>query len=213
MDMPACRLCLNDKCSLLHKDEQREYLLCPECGFVFVPENQHLSLDAEKARYALHENTADNADYISYLNDVADEITRMVSGSNPSILDFGCGEHAVLTRIFKSRGLACSAYDPLYAIGQDAFLKTYDTIVLCEVLEHLRDMPAEIARIRKALKKKGHVFIRTALYDDGGLFADWWYKNDPAHISFFSKKTIQVFADKLGIKILYCKSPSILMGH
>ena len=30
------------------------------------------------------------------------------------VLDFGCGEHAVLTAILRSRGMTCDAYDPLY---------------------------------------------------------------------------------------------------
>lgn len=187
-----CRLCKTDACQLIHAGSRR-YFLCPDCGLIFVPATDHLSLSDEKTRYDLHDNDADHEGYLRYLGEMADAVRTRIKPP-ARILDFGSGKNAILTTLLRETGFDCTPYDPLYSIGLDELQLRYDAIILCEVIEHLRDLPGEIAKIKHALNPGGSVFIRTRLYPPIEEFPHWWYKNDPTHINFFSYATIDKMA-------------------
>ncbi|MDD5673796.1 MAG: methyltransferase domain-containing protein [Chitinivibrionales bacterium] len=176
-----------------------------------MPPEHHCCRETEKKRYALHDNTLADARYTAYLNSVADEIAK-IPQSNPAILDFGCGEQAVLGHILTARGLLCADYDPVYAIGAQALAAVYDIIVLCEVIEHLRDLQKEIALVRRLCKKNASIFIRTQIFN-GGDFEGWWYKNDPTHINLFTPRAVAALAEGLEGRVVYCNNPSILIAR
>ena len=192
-----CRLCNSARSAKLCSDDARSYFHCEKCGLIFVPESEHVSVHEEKKRYALHDNSAANIGYVKFLGDMVKAVSGQC-GRSGRVLDHGSGKNSVLTRLLKEKGYNCTAYDPLYHIGKEALSKTYDTVVLCEVVEHLRDLRKEAFLIKKVAGNTGKILIRTRLYPSLDTFAGWWYKNDITHINFFGRETIDVMAGIMG---------------
>jgi len=192
-----CRLC-DSACSIeLFSDDFRSYFHCEKCGLIFVPARDHVCGDEEKSRYDLHDNSACHEGYVRFLNEIVTIIEAQCSPSD-HLLDYGSGKNSVLSRILKERGYGCTAYDPLYGIGAGALAKSYDAIILNEVIEHVRDLRNEALLIKKAAGNTGTIIIRTRRYPSLDTFSGWWYKNDITHINFFSRQTLTHFAAMVG---------------
>jgi len=117
------------------------------------------------------------------------------------VLDFGCGKEAVVCRLLKDRGIDCYGYDPIYGRTlPEPVSKSgqYDIIILCEVIEHLRDIKSELALIGRLLREGGVVVLRTQIYESPASFPGWWYAQDLTHINFFNEKSLSVIAEMAG---------------
>lgn len=191
--MVACVLCGSDGADIFFTDRRRAYLRCPTCDLVFVAREQMLSRTDERARYDQHHNTATDLAYVSYIDACIAELRRLpLAGAR--ILDFGCGQHAVMTARLREQGLDCTAYDPLYQLGTHALADTYDVVAAVEVVEHLRELRQELDGIARSLAPGGRLFVRTLLRCADVPFATWWYKNDLTHVNFFSADTWEFVA-------------------
>lgn len=197
--MSGCPLCSFQKCTVHASIDPRTFIRCGSCGLIFVPQEQHLTPEKEKERYALHTNSPDDRKYVDYLSAIADGVVALVNGP-AAVLDFGSGEEHVLTDILVSRGVRCVAYDPLY--GMTVPDGQFDIVVACEVFEHLRDPRHGMNVIRCFVKHNGFVYVRTRLYDDLTDFSAWWYAKDPTHIVFYSRETMETVGELLGKKIV-----------
>jgi hypothetical protein len=192
-----CRLCNSPRSAKLCSDDTRSYFHCEKCGLIFVPARDHVSFTAEKERYDLHDNSTENIGYVNFLGEMVTAVGERC-GKSGSLLDYGSGKNSVLTRLLKDRGYDCIAYDPLYGIGIGALAESYDAIILCEVIEHLRSLKREIRRLKKTMKREGSLIVRTQLYPSLKDFPCWWYKNDITHVNFFCRKALDVCAGILG---------------
>lgn len=207
--MSACPLCGSVTRALFDKPEKRQFLLCTSCTLVFVPQEYHVSIEAERRRYALHDNTITNSGYVRFLTEV---ITAISPGpdKNSMVLDYGCGEHAVLTRLLGDEGIACDAYDPLYPYQNPAG-KRYTIIVLCEVIEHCRNLQELLQSLRMLLHPGGTVCIRTQCYPEAAAISRWWYAQDVTHINFFSLPALETVARKLDRKVIGTEKEDIFL--
>jgi hypothetical protein len=196
-----CRLCGSPDCLPVYRDAAREYRHCTVCDLIFVPVSQFVPADEERARYELHDNTGGHAGYRSFLGEVAD-IIGQVTAQSGRILDFGSGRHAVLTSLLRERGYSCTAYDPLYGIGMDSTEFTYDTVVLCEVIEHLRDLKEDLRIITGQVNPSGTLVIRTGIHPRSESFGSWWYKNDRTHINYLGIPTVEWIAKTFGYAVI-----------
>jgi SAM-dependent methyltransferase len=177
---------------------------------VFVPREFWLSEDDERARYAHHDNTPTNEGYAKFLGQVADVVAAIAPGS-ARVLDFGSGENAVLADILRQRGFDCAAYDPVYGLGQAALRDRYDMVVLCEVIEHLRDLRAEILTLKGCLGPGGRVVVRTQCYPSIAEMTTWWYARDATHLNFFSERTLEFAAGLCNLRCLHTGQPDIFV--
>ena len=175
-----------------------------------MPEAHWLTLENERARYDHHDNRPSNQGYVRFLNDVVDVMCGLVS-PGARVLDFGSGEHAVLTGLLCDRGRDGVAYDPLYGLGPGAMTERYDAIVLCEVIEHLRELRAELARLAECLRPGGHIVVRTRCYPPIAELPAWWYARDPTHISFFAPPTLAYAAGLCGLSQRATTAPDIFI--
>jgi hypothetical protein len=141
----------------------------------------------------MHDNSESNSGYVRFLNAVA-ETAISYTPENGSILDFGCGKNAVLAGILSKKGVQSDSYDPLFGYYIDFSEKKYDTIILCEVIEHIRNLHDEISLIQKLLKLDSNVIIRTQQHPSLELFPQWWYRQDSTHINFFSDRALEYLA-------------------
>jgi len=216
----SCPLCNSGALSLISQDERhrRPFYLCQDCALISVPPRYHLSKADESARYALHDNTLSNQGYVDFLTEVAEVAVNVASEMSHTglpvngdfsdrpvikLLDFGCGKEAVLCRLLERRGIECHPYDPLYDdLRLPDVIDKYDIIAACEVVEHLRDIAGELRFMRGLLRDGGAVIVRTRLYDDADVdvgdgasaFQNWWYAQDPTHINFFGRKSLDRLA-------------------
>lgn len=196
-----CRLCKSSKCNYLSKDKRRSYFFCDNCGLIFVPKQDHVGLSEEKDRYEKHENSINNKGYIKFLNEIVKTVKRYAE-KDSKILDFGCGKSEVLGYLLKRNGYKCTGYDPLYEKGFVQVNSKFDIVILCEVIEHLRELDKELDLLKELIKPEGKLIIRTQLYKTPDSICKWWYTGDITHINFFSKKAIEHFASKIGLKLV-----------
>ena len=72
----------------------------------------------------------------------------------------------------------------------------YNYIACCEVMEHFQNPDKEFQLLYELLEQNGTLICMTHLYDPSIDFHRWYYKNDPTHIFFYQKETIDYIARK-----------------
>ena len=192
-----CPLCTAEEVVEYHRDQRRAYLQCCVCRLVFVPERFHLSNDQEKAEYDLHENDPQDGGYRSFLNRLAEPLLEKLQPGSQG-LDFGSGPGPCLSLMLEEQGHTVALYDLYYANYPELLESQYDFITATEVVEHLAKPLFELDRLWGMLKPGGQLAIMTKLVASPEKFANWHYKSDPTHISFFSVATFDYLGQLLG---------------
>lgn len=210
MSIQQCPLCASPGTELLHVDQRRPYLHCAECGLVHVPGNCHISVDEERRRYDLHRNDASDAGYRRHLGKLHAPLSERLERGAVG-LDFGSGPGPVLSMMFEEAGYPVRIYDPHYAPDISVLASKYDFVTSTEVVEHFTDPAREWARMTGLLRPRGWLGIMTRLLDDGTVFADWYYKNDPTHVCFYRRQTMDWLARRYRLDIILADSSVVLM--
>ena len=94
-------------------------------------------------------------------------------------------------------------YDKFYANDISVFEKKYDFITATEVVEHLSEPMSEISRLIEILNNKGHLAVMTQILTPQTNFSSWYYKNDPSHVGFFTKKSLSFLASYWNIEVYF----------
>jgi SAM-dependent methyltransferase len=163
------------------------YFKCASCWLVFLDPAQRPSPEAEKHRYAQHNNDPDEPGYRAFLMTLAQPCINAVQQS-ARCLDYGCGPTKAMSRVFAGFGISMDSYDPFFFPGEPEGL--YHLIVCCEVFEHFFNPRRELDRIASLLAPGGILGLRTELWIDGIDWEDWHYMNDTTHVAFYHKNTI-----------------------
>lgn len=196
----SCPLCGEDKLTIYFQDKFRSYELCSQCELISVPRDQILPPQDEFQRYESHNNDENDPRYRAYLTKTADAIRERVS-SGAQGLDFGCGSSLLMAKIFGEYQMPVDSFDIYFHPSPEIWRKSYDFIVMGEVIEHLREPLEELLRLRVLLKPGGKIFVKTKLYPaDLKDFPNWYYKNDPTHVQFFSQRAFSRLAELTGLK-------------
>lgn len=196
-DKKSCRIC---HCpSPLFFQDQRSYYQCPECRLIFThdfPEKK-----AEEKHYKDQWATTDP----DFWKSQVDVLLQLINNyhSPQHILDFGSGSGA-MTQEFRKRGYDVTALEPM----SDGYLKDqkyavkFDVVIAVEVIEHLLEPWDEIQEIERVLAPDGIVIFSSLLTNPfidlpnaREQFKNWWYKDDPTHVSFFCNHVLSKMAD------------------
>ena len=196
----TCSLCQSDKTSHFHKEESRQFLICLNCEYVFVPKIYHLSEDEEKLRYDTHINDPKDIRYRQFLSQLSEPLLKKIS-DNSFGLDFGSGPGPTLSLMLEDYGHQVALFDKFYAKDTSVFNRKYDFITATEVIEHLSNPLTEISRLIKCLNDGGYLAVMTQILTSKINFSNWYYKNDPSHIGFFSKKTLSYLASNFDLEV------------
>ncbi len=193
-----CRIC--DTSSPLFYFDKRSFYRCPCCSFIFATE---CLLDASGQRAHYEGQGREVAE--GFWQEQVDIILGVANRyENPSsVLDFGAGS-GNMTKEILSRGIACTPVEPLrngYLKDQN-FQRQFDLIVAVEVIEHLPDLWEQLQEMERVLLPGG-IMLFTTLMTDRFIdaenaeeeFAAWWYKDDPTHVSFFCRRSLQALAE------------------
>jgi hypothetical protein len=191
-----CPLCLaTEKSRHFYTDKQRQYYRCNKCHLIHVPPSYHLSFKAERTEYDKHQNSPDDTGYRSFLDRLFSPLNSKLSPASYG-LDFGCGPGPTLSEMFKEAGHQIEVFDPHYAPDAQVLIDLYDFITASEVVEHLQDPSTELNLLWSIIKPGGWLGIMTKLALDKTAFSTWHYKNDPTHICFFSRETMDWLANQ-----------------
>lgn len=185
----------------------RFYRRCPYCEFIFLEKQFLISPEDEFQIYELHENNIDDPRYVEFFMKFIDAaIVDYMDIEDANCLDFGSGPEPVLAALLSRKfNWSVDLYDKFYASNKVFEGKRYDLITSTEVVEHLNDPVHYFQLFKDLLVPDGIISIMTLFHPaNDEKFINWFYINDPSHISFYSPKTMGVIADLVGLNILYC---------
>jgi hypothetical protein len=202
--MRTCRLCHHP--ARLVFEDTRPFYACNVCGLIFS--DCLISIEAVERHYKdQHGNTFD---WITEANGFVEWIKNMgftVPLLSLSILDYGSGS-GLLTEALRKMGFKVDCYEPMLhgEFNRKGYSEAYDVIILNEVVEHLEDINKTLDIVFSLLAINGVLIIKTLLTDSlindpqnfTKSFKNWWYKDDPTHISLFSFLTIEYISKDRG---------------
>ena len=201
--MHKCLLCDSKSSELYVQVKRREYFLCNQCGLIYVPPSQHVSVVAEKKHYDQHENTPYDLNYRKFLSRLSDPLSKRVDP--PAIgLDFGSGSGSALPPLLEEEGYSLELFDIFYHPNEEVFQKRYAFITATEVFEHLKAPLFEVRRLWEVLEPGGYLGVMTSRLESLNAtgprqeFASWHYIRDPTHICFWSESSFNYLANRLG---------------
>ncbi|MCC5882165.1 MAG: class I SAM-dependent methyltransferase [Halomonas sp.] len=198
--MPTCPLCASPHSRHFHCDARRDYYRCEQCRLAFVPPDQRLTPEQEKAVYDQHENHPDDPGYRRFLSRLFDPLRQRLSPGAPG-LDFGAGPGPTLSVMFEEAGHPMAIYDPYYAPDPAVLARHYAFITATEVVEHLFAPGYELERLAALLPGGGWLGLMTKRMTSEEDFARWHYILDPTHVCFFSESSFEWLADHLGMRV------------
>lgn len=195
MSAPACPLC-SGASRPFHRSD-RDFLRCGTCALTFVPASQHLSPEAERARYATHRNSPEDAGYRAFLDRLlAPLAARLPPGARG--LDFGSGPGPTASVMLRERGFVMTDYDPFFAPDEASLSAPYDFLTCTEVVEHLRRPAEGFQKLDGLLGAGGLLGVMTGVLEDDAAFPSWWYHRDPTHVAFYRAETMSFIAGRFG---------------
>lgn len=187
-----CNLCSSDIKNQKTDKQGKIYHICHNCKLIQLDKKFHLSRKAEKQRYQLHENSTANKGYLTYLNKIIANSISPFLKTGSSLFDFGCGPEKTWTDILKEKGYNISTYDPFFNNNNEWKYKNFDAVTAIEVFEHLLSPAEELNDLSLCLDTGSYLIIRTMLHNNSWEnFLQWWYREDPTHISFYSETAIE----------------------
>lgn len=194
-----CILCYSPKIQHFFEDTSEhyasDYYQCHQCKLIFAPPKDQPSADDEFARYETHENDPEDESYRNFLSQLFDPLSDRLESKSYG-LDFGSGPGPTLSLMFEEAGYQMDIYDPFYADNKSVFDQQYDFITATEVVEHLFHPHKELDRLWNCLNPGGYLGIMTKIANaDVDFFADWHYRLDLTHVTFYTKETFHWLAD------------------
>lgn len=204
-----CKICLNLVEDSIKCNDGRIFHHCSNCKFTFLDDTFRLDADSEKARYELHENSIEDQAYVKFLTRFIDYAVKPYLEKGMSILDYGSGPEPVLAELLRRHGYEVDIYDSFYSKNKPSL--TYDMIVSTEVFEHFYEPTRDFEFIISLLKPGAYLSVMTSLNPGLDKFIDWWYKNDPTHVSIYDKKTFEFIANEHKLKLLESNSKDMLI--
>lgn len=200
MQLDSCILCNNSEIQHFYKDGSETYgsdfYQCQRCKLIFAPPKNRPSRENEFSRYETHENDPEDEEYRNFLSQLFDPLNNKLEPESKG-LDFGSGPGPTLHLMFEEAGHDMQIYDPFYDDNPSVFDQAYDFITATEVVEHLFNPGKEFDQLWQCLRPGGFLGIMTKIAeDDVDFFADWHYRLDLTHVTFYTKKTFRWLADK-----------------
>ena len=213
MQNTPCPLCQADvnTSAIYFQDKKRPYHQCHRCALVFVPSRYHLTQQAEKEEYDKHQNELEDEGYLRFLSRLYLTLNNRLA-PNSEGLDFGCGPGPALAHKLSQLGYPTAKYDLYYFPDKRVLEKQYDFVTCTEVVEHLAHPMLQIEQMLECLKPGGTLALMTKLVIDQQRFATWHYKNDPTHISFFSRETFEYIASELRLTVEFIAADVIFIS-
>ena len=200
-EVSCCPLCQSADCLIYSSDKRRQYWRCRQCELIYADPAALLDAAAEISIYQQHQNDPTDLRYRAFLNKLAAPLQQRLAKTGLQGLDFGCGPGPTLSLMLAEAGQQMAIYDPYFANYPEVLSHHYDFICATEVIEHFYLPCREWQLWLQLLKPGGWLGLMTKLTDHVADFANWHYKNDPTHVSFFSSDTFAYLAKRDGFAL------------
>jgi len=197
---------------------------CKKCQFVYIyptPTNKYL----EKYYSVFKSNIFEKKDVIQDDSIHALQLLKKYKVNRKTLLDIGCGNGIFITEAIKYKWFPVGidkSRKLIDYIKKNSLLNVhladllrykckekYDLITLNQVIEHFHNPLLVIRKCKKLLKKSGLLYIATPNIDSFVSKirkVEFDYIIPPEHLSYFSKRTIEIILKKYKFKILYIGS-------
>ena len=184
---------------------QKKYYSCYHCQVIFLDESQILSNEEQFKRYQLHTHHSDHGlrEYLQPAFAAIQEVAQNFKEKEIHLLDFGSGPHPPLKSEIQNLNINYESYDLFFNDHSEWLNKKYDIILLTEVIEHLCHPTKELQNLCQLLKNNGSVIVMTQAFKSDTDFANWHYRRDPTHVTFYQKKTFEILAENLRLKLTH----------
>jgi hypothetical protein len=210
--MGKCKVCNTETTRIEDVKKSLFYYRCMGCGFVYLEDSHRVDAKEEKCKYDQHNNSLENEGYVQMFEDFIDLSIAPYLKNIKKVLDFGSGPEPVFSKLLERRGLEVEIYDLYYAPQKVYEGKSYDLITSTEVFEHLSKPLETLALLVEHLNTNGYLVLMTKFPPkEDKAFLAWWYRRDPTHISFFTPKSFEVMAEKVGLKVLKTINENIVV--
>lgn len=198
MQTDLCILCGSDNIQNYFDDHTKQdnsrYFQCENCRLIFTSPKDRPTPEEEFGRYETHENDPDDEGYRNFLSQLFEPLNERIDPASKG-LDFGSGPGPTLNIMFEEEGHEMHIYDPFYDNNPAVFDESYDFITATEVVEHLFQPGKELQQLWNCLRPGGYLGIMTKIAkDDPAFFADWHYRLDLTHVTFYTKDTFRWLA-------------------
>jgi len=210
--MYECKVCNAKTTTIEDIKNKLVYYRCRECGFLYLDDSHRVDAKEEKRKYDQHNNSLENEGYVQMFEDFIELAITPYLKNIKKVLDFGSGPEPVFSKLLERRGVEVEIYDLYYSPQKVYEGNRYDLITSTEVFEHL-SRPLETLEFLVAhLNSNGYIVLMTKFPPkEDKAFLDWWYRRDPTHISFFTPKSFEVMAEKVGLKVLKTINENIVV--
>lgn len=116
-------------------------------------------------------------------------------------VDWGCGPTPLCAELLRARGVDAVAWDPCFRPEELPAPGSADLVLCVEVAEHFLDPIADFRAFALRLKPGGRALLHTHLApEEDGAFLRWWYIEDPTHVSFYSKQSLELLAEHAALE-------------
>lgn len=175
---------------------------------------------------SLDVQTKDKAFYQAWRQDLVDIIKAHFGRTDVAVMDFGCGWCETLA-YFKDQGMSCFGIDTTpeaieygRSLGLEVevsdlkvlnpFNRTFDVVLMQNVLEHLSDPVAVVAEISSKLLNPGGLFIIDVPNEfnefqvagkEVNSLEEWWVA-PPAHLNYFNPDSLQSLLEGEGFEVV-----------
>ena len=201
-----CPLCFGSELVIPLTD----YRHCLTCDLRFKDKRLHLNAAQEHERYLQHNNDVNDEGYRRFLEPLYTAVRENVPiGAHG--LDFGAGPGPILTKLLRADGYTMGLYDPFFWPDLATLEQCYDFIIASEVVEHFYEPAKEFKRLIGLLKPGALLGIMTAMYHSEIEFEQWYYRRDPTHVVFYSRKTFLWIATNYALHPPIFKSDRLIL--
>ena len=205
-----CTLC-DTKTTLFSEYQKRAFYICNNCETVLLHPDYYLNSHQEKERYDLHSDDVTAIGYQNFVKPITQNVIKNFN-KNDKGLDFGCGKTEIVKYVLAQSDYNIKGFDPFYFNDVTLLDLKYNYITSCEVVEHLYNPHKVFKQLFDMLLPGGKLFLKTSLYSLDLNFEKWWYKNDPTHVTLYTKKSFEYIEKALGFSKLEISKQLIILS-
>lgn len=204
-----CKICQNSsdcygETKLLNK-YQVSYFKCRACGFIQTEEPYWLD---EAYTKAINHSDVGILSRNKHLADTSRALINLYFNRQGRFLDYG-GGYGIFVRMMRDFGFDFYRYDRycenLFANGHDfseAGPGQFELLTSFELFEHLAEPRDDVSRMK--CYADNMLFTTNLLPAASPKLDEWWYfgKEHGQHISFYTRKSLEILAESLSLKLV-----------